>query len=233
MFGGDVEVRGSGRTDRGAHADGQVASVSLPAGIDVGAGLVALNDALPEDIRVLDLLAAPEGFHARRSAVGKRYRYVIHHAPECPAEARGRVWHIPGALDVEAMRRVLPVFVGEHDFGSFATKAKHERSSAVREIFEFELRHAPPTLEFFIRADGFLYKMVRNIMRAVVKVGEGRYSVPDVRRILAARDRKAAPGSAPASGLYLEQVFYASEGEEGEEGEGEGAGEGRGEGGAR
>ncbi len=208
VFGGEVEVRGSGRTDRGAHARGQVASAFLPAGIDVRAGLGALNDVLPEQIRVLELVEAPEDFHARASAVGKTYRYLIHNAPECPAEVEGRVWHIPGALDVDAMRAVLPLFVGSHDFGSFATKAKHERRSSVREVTQFELNHEPPAIELWIRADGFLYKMVRNIVRAVVKVGEGRYSADDLQRILAARDRKAAPGTAPASGLYLERVDY-------------------------
>lgn len=211
VFGGEVEVRGSGRTDRGAHARGQVASAFLPAGIDAKAGLASLNDVLPETIRVLELVPAPEGFHARTSAVGKTYRYLIHNAPECPAEIVGRVWHVPGVLDVEAMRAALPVFVGRHDFGSFATKAKHVRRSNVREVTRFELEHRPPTLEFWIRADGFLYKMVRNIVRAVVKVGEGRFTVPDLQKILAARDRKAAPGSAPASGLYLEHVDYPPE----------------------
>jgi len=209
VFGREVEVRGSGRTDRGAHARGQVASAFLPTGIDARTGLAALNDVLPEQIRVLELVAAPEDFHARASAVGKTYRYLIHNAKECPAEVEGRVWHVPEALDVDAMRAALPMFMGTHDFGSFATKAKHERRSNIREITEFALEHEPPAIELWIRADGFLYKMVRNIVRAIVKVGEGRYTVADLRRILAARDRKAAPGTAPASGLYLERVDYA------------------------
>lgn len=203
-----VEVRGSGRTDRGAHANGQVANVLLPVDLDVEKVRGALNGALPATVRVLDFSRVPLEFHARTAAVGKLYRYVIHNAKDCPAAEQGRVWHSAGALDVGAMRAVLPIFVGEHDFASFATKPNHKQKSTVREVHSFELSYDAPTIEFSIRADGFLYKMVRNIVRAVVKVGEGRYTSTDLQRILLARDRKAAPGTAPASGLYLEEVYY-------------------------
>ncbi|MCH9688946.1 MAG: tRNA pseudouridine(38-40) synthase TruA [Deltaproteobacteria bacterium] len=209
VFETEIEVRGAGRTDRGAHANGQVASASLPAGIDIPRSLSALRKALPADIRALSLEPMPEDFHARSSAVAKHYRYVILNAAQCPQAERGRVWHVPGPLDVDAMREALPIFVGAHDFGSFATKPKHDQRSTVREVKRFELHVDGPTIEFSIYADGFLYKMVRNIVRAVVKVGEGRYDLERLRQILGARDRKAAPGTAPASGLYLERVFYS------------------------
>lgn len=208
VFGTEMEVRGSGRTDRGAHAEGQVANAFLPVKLDLEAQRAAINDVLPPTIRVLELLPVAESFHARTSAIGKRYRYVIHNARKCPPQLVGRVWHLPGVLDASAMRAALPLFIGKLDFASFATKPNHVQASTVREVTELELTHRAPTLEISIRADGFLYKMVRNIVRALVKVGQGRYSQADVQRIIAARDRSAAPGTAPASGLYLERVYY-------------------------
>ncbi len=209
--GAKVEVRGAGRTDRGTHANGQVASARVPAELDVGRLPAALQDRLPASITVREVCEAQPGFHARMSAIGKRYVYTIHNAPELPASERGRVWHVPDALDVEAMRSALPVFVGEHDFASFATKANHARQSTVRTVSAFTLEYDAPRVVLRIEADGFLYKMVRNIVRAVVKVGEGRWDVARLHEILAARDRHAAPGTAPASGLCLDAVFYPQE----------------------
>ena len=206
-----MEVRGAGRTDRGAHAQGQVASARVPQEVEVGTLEAAVQAALPQGVSVRDLRPTERGFHARMSAVGKRYVYTIHNQEELPSEARGRVWHVPGALDVEAMRACLGIFVGEHDFASFATKANHARKTTVRTVTSFTLEHDAPRIVLRIEADGFLYKMVRNLVRAIVKVGEGRWTLQRLREILAARDRQAAPGTAPASGLCLEEVFYPEE----------------------
>ncbi|MBV1857245.1 MAG: tRNA pseudouridine(38-40) synthase TruA [Nannocystaceae bacterium] len=206
-----VEVRGAGRTDRGAHAQGQVASARLPEEVDVERLQAAVQAALPEGISVRDVRATSREFHARMSAIGKRYVYTIHNQEDLPAEAQGRVWHVPGALDVEAMRACLEIFIGEQDFASFATKANHARKSTVRTVSSFTLEHDAPRIILRIEADGFLYKMVRNLVRAITKVGEGRWTVERLREILAARDRQAAPGTAPASGLCLEEVFYAED----------------------
>lgn len=203
-----VEVRGAGRTDRGAHAQGQVASARVPELVEVEGLQAAVQAVLPEGISVRDVRAVDREFHARMSATGKRYVYTIHNHEDLPPDAQGRVWHVPGPLDVEAMRGCLDVFVGEHDFASFATKANHARKTTVRTVSSFTLEHDAPRIVLTIEADGFLYKMVRNLVRAVAKVGEGRWTVEKVREILAAKDRQAAPGTAPASGLCLEEVFY-------------------------
>jgi len=168
----------------------------------------AVVAALPEGVSVRDVRLADREFHARMSAVGKRYVYTIHNEQDLPAEARGRVWHVPEPLDVEAMRACLDVFVGEHDFASFATKANHARKTTVRTVSSFTLEHDGPRIILRIEADGFLYKMVRNLVRAITKVGEGRWTLERLREILVAQDRQAAPGTAPASGLCLEEVFY-------------------------
>ncbi len=204
-------VAGAGRTDRGAHAQGQVASVELPDVGDVTSTVERVNAALPSDIRVLSVAAAPEGFHANTSAKAKTYRYVIWNAPECPADEVGRVWHIPGPLDIAAMEPACRVFVGSHDFASFAKKPNFKQATTERCVHSVELRHdsaTPQRVEILFRADGFLWKMVRNLVRAIVKVGEGRSTPADLTAILAKRDRSAAPGTAPASGLYLDSVEY-------------------------
>lgn len=201
-------MRGSGRTDRGAHALGQVASVELPAGLEPLDAATRINEHLPAEIEVRDLARVPADFHARSSASSKRYRYVIWNEPRCPEQEVGLVWHIPGRLDVEAMTKAAPVLLGKHDFASFATRPNFKQKSTVRELAELDLSQDAPRIELALRADGFLYKMVRNIVRALVKVGQGRTTRSDLQTILRARDRKAAPGTAPASGLYLDEVFY-------------------------
>jgi len=112
---------------------------------------------------------------------------------------------------VQAMHDACSVFIGEKDFASFATKTNFKQKSTCRTVTEAALQHELPIITFDICADGFLYKMVRNIVRALVKVGEGRYTREDLVRILEAKDRQAAPGTAPASGLYLERVFYSQD----------------------
>lgn len=210
-FGVRTAVHGSGRTDRGAHAAGQVASIELPADIDTPSALAELNARLPQDIRIVDFASAPPGFHARTSATSKVYRYVIWNAPDCPKERVGRVWHIPGKLDVEAMRAACPIFLGEIDFASFAKKPNFKQATTVRHITQIALHHGAPLIEISMCADSFLYKMVRNIVRAIVKVGEGRTDVAQLEKIVAAKDRRAAPGTAPASGLYLDAVYFDEE----------------------
>lgn len=206
-----VPVRGAGRTDRGTHALGQVASLQLPIGLEPEAIRTKLNDILPAEVHIADVSGASSDFHACDSAIAKRYRYVIWNDRKLPAERDGRVWHIKEPLDLDAMHNVCPIFVGEHDFASFSTRSNFKQKSTRRTVTEAVLMHKLPAITFEILADGFLYKMVRNIVRAIVKVGEGRYTRDDLCRILDAKDRKAAPGTAPASGLYLVRVFYAED----------------------
>lgn len=207
-FAVDQPVRAAGRTDRGVHADGQVISVHLPAGLTPERAIAVLNDALPADVRALSMARVGDDFHARTSAIGKQYRYVIWNRADCPQPQRGRVWHIPEPLDVEAMRRACPVLIGEHDFASFAKKPNFKRSSTIRRIDRLDLEFEAPRITLYVRANGFLYKMVRNLVRALVKVGEGRSTAADLRAILHARDRRAAPGTAPPTGLFLDAVYY-------------------------
>lgn len=205
-----IAVQASGRTDRGAHAHGQVASVELPEIVEELDLKDRLNSSLPGDIRIVSVNKAAPGFHARDDSIGKRYRYIIWNGSDLPPSLDGRVWHVKSPLDVEAMIAARSIFVGEKDFASFATRSNYKQKSTVRTISLVEIINRDHTITIDICADGFLYKMVRNIVRAIVKVGEGRYSRDDLAGILEKRDRKAAPGTAPASGLYLEKVYYSS-----------------------
>ncbi|MEM1450298.1 MAG: tRNA pseudouridine(38-40) synthase TruA [Planctomycetota bacterium] len=207
-FGAEGPVEGSGRTDRGAHAKGQVATVRLPGALDPEDVMAGFAASLPADVHVTAARAVPMGFHARQDAVGKVYRYVLWVDAPAPEEREGRVWTVRGPLDVRAMEGALRVLVGEHDFATFASPARHERATTVRTLRRAELHEHLPAIEITLEADGFLYKMVRNLVRAVVRAGEGRRTPNDVARMLAARDRSAAPGSAPASGLFLDAVRY-------------------------
>jgi tRNA pseudouridine38-40 synthase len=210
-FGLRVPVQGSGRTDRGTHAHGQVASLQLPAGTEPELIKEKLNRILPAEVRIVDVSCAASDFHACDSAIAKHYRYLIWNNHQLPAKRDGRVWYVKEPLDVQAMSDACSVFVGEQDFASFATKTNFKLKSTRRTVMKAVLSHDLPLITFDICANGFLYKMVRNIVRALVKVGEGRYTREDLVRIIEAKDRQAAPGTAPASGLYLERVFYSPE----------------------
>ena len=119
-----------------------------------------------------------------------------------------KVWYVPEKLNVKDMEKACSYFTGTKDFASFAKVPNYKRATSVRTVHSLTLTEEDSLLCFSIIADGFLYKMVRNIVRALVKVGEGRSNLDDIPRIIEAKNRKAAPGTAPASGLYLDTVFY-------------------------
>ena len=209
VFAVRAAAHASGRTDRGAHAEGQVVSIELPHGLDPLAVRQQLNRKLPADIRVSEVSQAAIGFDACTSAVAKHYRYVIWNSRTVPADRDGRVWHVKRQLDVGAMTDACDLFAGEHDFASFATRPNFKQKSTVRNVFKIAMSVKKPLIYIDIWADGFLYKMVRNIVRALVKAGEGRSSRDHLRAVIEAKDRASAPGTAPASGLYLIRVFYS------------------------
>lgn len=212
-FGIRSNVEGSGRTDRGTHATGQVATVQLPEELDIAQALTNLNERLGSGIEITNLQSVASDFHARDSAVAKRYVYKIWNNPGLPDELDGRVWFVPEKLDITAMKEACPYFVGTLDYGSFAKVPNFKRATTERTVHAFDLMTSDDTLlTFSIIADGFLYKMVRNLVRTVTKVGEGRIALREIPGIIAAKNRSAAPGTAPASGLYLDQVYYDREG---------------------
>jgi len=205
VLGSRLTVHGSGRTDAGVHARAQVASCSLVTHHPASVLRRALNANLPEDIRVWRVQEVDAKFHARFSATGKEYRYQIDTGKVADPFLRRYAWHHPRPLDVTAMRRAARVLKGRHDFTAFA--AKSERSP-VRTISKLAITRAGHKLTIAVAADGFLYKMVRSIVGALVKVGEGRLTVEQLQSALAGRKRTALIETAPAHGLFLWRVDY-------------------------
>ncbi len=203
-----VAVAGAGRTDRFAHAEGQVATFRLSEPQELAGLQAGLTEALPGDIELVGFALAADDFHARTSAVGKTYRYDIANVLELPDEYEGRMWHVPEPLNTEPMFGAVATLIGEHDFASFATKSKKSKRPTVCTMHDAQLLVDSGRISLRLTADSFLNHMVRNIVRALVKVGEGRFSTKRIKRILDAKERTASPGTAPAHGLYLEDVAY-------------------------
>ncbi len=204
-------LHSSSRTDTGVHALGMVAHFEIPQAefkLPVVRLAIALNAFLPDDIRVLHATQAPEKFHARFDATGKQYRYFIwnHHAMN--PLLQGRAWHVPRKLDFAAMRIAAKLFVGKHDFKSFAAMHNYEMESTVRTLTRCDLKKSGMNLTVIIEGDGFLYKMCRGIVGTLVQVGFGKYAPADVKTMFAKTNRTAAGMSAPAHGLVLWKVFY-------------------------
>jgi len=209
IFGKSFHVAGSGRTDRGVHALGQVASCRLPPTHPPETLLRALNFHLPPGVRVLSVQKAAAKFHARFSAKGKTYLYRIANEPFLHPMEIGRAWHVPRPLNLKATRQAARLFLGKQDFASFTSNPGYQRESTIRRLRSIRITRKPGSvLEFTFDGDGFLYRMVRNLVGALVKVGHDRLKVSDLKKILAARSRSTAPPTAPAEGLYLLKVRY-------------------------
>jgi len=213
LTGENTLPQGSGRTDAGVHALGQVASVRIRSPIPVSNLRRALNDTLPESIRILDVQESPADFHARKSAAAKTYCYRIYREEVCPPFLARYVYHHPFPLQEELMIQSAAELLGEHDFTSFAAvDAERNREnlepSNVRTIFQSQWQREGPELVYTVRGNGFLHHMVRNLVGTFLMVGKGSLTGHDLKRILEARNRSAAAATAPASGLFLVSVEY-------------------------
>ena len=213
VTGEKVLPQGSGRTDAGVHALGQVATFATESPIPAQNLVKAINDILPSSIRVLEASEAPPDFHARKSAHAKTYRYRMYRGAICPPFLARYVWHYPYPLDENAMLCAAGLVTGEHDFTSFAAVdsergREDETISSVRRIFASTWERAGEELVYIVRGSGFLHHMVRNLVGTFVLVGKGTMEPEQISGILAARDRSAAGATAPAGGLYLVNVEY-------------------------
>jgi len=169
---------------------------------------LALNAWLPEDIRVLSAARAPKGFHARFDAAGKQYRYFVWNHTAMNPLLRHSAWQVTRPLDLKAMRAAAPLFVGRHDFKSFAASRNYEMESTVRKLTRCDIKKSGHLLTFIIEGDGFLYKMCRGIVGTIVQVGLKKFPPDGIKRMLAKKDRRVAGMTAPAHGLVLWKVFY-------------------------
>lgn len=222
ITGEPVKLFASGRTDSGVHALGQVAHFVTLCSIPAGNLRKALNDLLPPEVRVLESEEAPPAFHARYAARSKVYRYRILQAEISSPFLARYVWHYPYALDRRAMAAAARVFLGEHDFTSFAASGTEDEAfgdapavsngqkSMTRSISSSRILWSVQRqiLAYQVEGNGFLHHMVRNMVGTLVEVGRGALEPRDVDRILQARDRAMAGPTAPAQGLCLVRVRY-------------------------
>ena len=203
-----VRIHGSGRTDAGVHARGQVANCSFGTPHTIATLLRALNANLPEAVRVLRVHEVGPEFHARFSAKGKEYRYQIDCGVVADPFLRAFAWHRPRPLNVAAMRRASRLLRGRHDFSAVSANPMRVVKTTVRTISKLTVTKRDNLLTISVRANGFLYKMVRSIVGALVKVGEGRLTVEELRALMKSKKRAALVETAPAHGLLLWRVFY-------------------------
>jgi tRNA pseudouridine38-40 synthase len=205
-----LHLEASGRTDAGVHAMGQVASVQATPKFDPDRLLLALNANLPHHIRVTQVQIKPASFHARFDARAKTYEYRVWNGKVLPPFLLGQVLHYTRPLDIPKIEKALALFKGRHDFASFTSNPGYERLSTVREIFDFRVRKQGELLRFEVTANGFLYRMVRNLVGSALHVGDGRLQLEELKSILQSCDRTQAPASVPGHGLYLKKVHYGA-----------------------
>jgi tRNA pseudouridine38-40 synthase len=199
----------SGRTDAGVHALGQVVHFLIASRHSADTFVQALNALLPPDVRVLAAEEKPQAFHATLDARSKRYRYVIDNGAVANVFQLRYSWHVHRALDEDAMGRAGRFLLGRHDFHSFETEWPN-RTSSVRTVFDLAVERAASVVTIEVEADGFLYNMVRSIAGTLMLVGAGKRSETWVAEVLAAENRVMAGPTAPAKGLFLVKVRYAS-----------------------
>ena len=203
-----VTLAGSGRTDAGVHAFGQVANFCCDTTLGPDVFQRGLNSLLPKDIVVKACIQVPEKFHARYDATSKTYHYKLLNRAIPAAIYRQYAWHIQKKLDLEAMRDAVRHIIGTHDFrafeGSGSPRSNTRRNVMTADLVEMDDGH----IVFKIKGDGFLRFMVRNIIGTLVDVGLGKITPDDFKRILESKNRDDAGVTAPANGLFLMQVEY-------------------------
>lgn len=206
----DVDLACAGRTDAGVHAWGQVVSFAAPLDVDLDRVRSSLNGMMGPEIVVRSATIVDLGFDARHSAQWRSYRYTIVNRPEADPFRSRFAWHVPAALDLDALRLAADPFVGERDFASFCRKGP-EGSTTVRRVTESRWTDlGEGILRYDIRANAFCWQMVRSIVGTLVEVGAGKKRPGDILAIMRAGDRAAAGAVAPPHGLVLWEVGYPS-----------------------
>lgn len=202
-----VEVNGSGRTDAGTHAKGQVASFRAKTHLSTQEILAGLRQYLPADIGAISLEEAEPRFHARLSCTGKTYVYRIWRSEVPNVFQRNYLYFCPGDLDVAAMRQAAEALCGTHDYRAFCSLKKFKKST-VRTVESIVIKELGPELRLSFTGDGFLYNMVRILTGTLLAVGRGELAPKDMADIIAGQDRARAGETVPACGLCLEEVYY-------------------------
>lgn len=207
ITGEPVSLAGSGRTDSGTHARGLAANFFTGSAIPPSQLIRAVNSMLPRDIRILAAKKVPADFHARRSAVSKTYRYQIYRGGILPPHLLREYFHFPFPIDISKMKAAAHLFLGDHDFASYA-KTSSVPAGTIRRIFRCDLEQKGSKLHLTVEGNGFLHHMVRNMAGTLLEVGRGTISLENFNELFSKRDRRLAGFTAPAHGLILLKVRY-------------------------
>lgn len=208
----NISIQASGRTDAGVHAIGQIGHFDFSCEIDLEKFIKAASGLLPKDIRIMQIEPVSHEFHARYSASGKEYHYCLHLDPVMNPFQRYNRHHVKGNFDLAKLKQAAALFVGKHDFTSFANEpqAGSVSRNPVRHLRKLDVIEIDGGVALAFEANGFLYKMVRNITGTLIEVGKGKLAPEDIPRLFDAKDRRKAGKSAPALGLTLIEVRYPS-----------------------
>lgn len=210
MFKSEIRLMGSGRTDAGVHALGQVANFKSEISIPPEKLLLALNSNLPRDIRIKDCCIMDDDFHSRFSAVGKTYLYYIYNSRIGSPFLKDYSYLIPYRLDFDKMVKAAGGFKGEHDFFGFMSTGSPVKDT-VRTIYDIKLQQQNELIAMEVTGNGFLYNMVRIIAGTLIDVGRGKIPAEDIGEIIDTKDRSRAGHTAKAKGLFLKKVYYNEE----------------------
>ncbi len=202
-----IEIIGSGRTDKGVHAMGQVANFKTKSKISLGELQSEVNEMLPNDIVIRRIEKMGEDFHSRYKAVGKVYAYKIYNDDKINPFKRKHYYFKKEKLNIEAMEKGANLLIGEHDFIGFSSVKKGNKST-VRKIEKIEIIKNDKDVEIYIHGNGFLYNMARIIVGTLVEVGEGSRNINTITSILEGKERSMAGRTIPPHGLYLQKVIY-------------------------
>lgn len=201
-----VNITGSGRTDAGVHALGQVANFKTNSSIPAARIPDALNAKLPKDISIIDCQEVSDDFHSRYSATGKIYRYLIYNKPYRSPLYKDISYHVRYELDIEKMRSEAKSLLGTHEFKGFMSSGSSVKDT-VRTIHNISIDNSGDLIVLEVEGNGFLYNMVRIIVGTLVDIGRGRID-KSLEEIIASQDRGEAGHTAPAHGLFLKKVHY-------------------------
>ncbi len=207
LFGFPVEIIGSGRTDAGAHAFGQVANFHVPVDMPTQDILEYMNQYLPKDIAVSSVEKVDDRFHSRFNVKRKTYQYRIWNSYISNVFEKNFVYEVTDTLDVDRMKEAALYLIGEHDFKAFCSN-KRMKKSTVRTIYEINIEELEPEIRITITGNGFLYNMVRIIVGTLLEIGMGEKKPSDVPAMLAGKDRRTTGYTVPPSGLMLMDVEY-------------------------
>lgn len=207
MTGEEIEIIGSGRTDSGTHARGQVANFKTETSMTRVEMLDFLNRYLPRDIVVTKVEEVQDRFHARYNCTGKQYSYYVWNNVIPTVFERNHSFHYPQKLDLDKMNQACEKLVGTHDFIGFSALKKSKKST-VRTIEKLSIEQEGSMLHFTFVGDGFLYKMVRIIVGTLLEIGSGSMDVTEIENIFEKKVRQQAGETVPAQGLFLDDVYY-------------------------